>query len=114
MSSDAVLDDAQLEEKKKILMRLNLVFLQSAVTPTYSLFFNILFSLLVGDKAAFEQQAAVTMEKNKEVIEHLKQQNSELRKRVIQVQRVCLILFSFTTFVFSHFYSIEGKSVSSF
>ena len=43
---------------------------------------------IVGDKAAFDQQAAVTIDKNKELIEHLKQQNTDLRKRVIQLQRV--------------------------
>ncbi|KAH7830799.1 putative axonemal dynein intermediate chain protein [Monocercomonoides exilis] len=55
------MDDEQLEEKKKI--------------------------LTLGDQAAFEQQAAVTQQKNSELIEHLKKQNGDLRTRIIQLQR---------------------------
>lgn len=71
------------------LFNLKLLFLSFF---NFFIFFKISFK--VGDKAAFEQQAQLTMEKNKEIIEHLKQQNSELRKRVIQIKRVCFNSFS--------------------
>ncbi|KAK2961492.1 putative axonemal dynein intermediate chain protein [Blattamonas nauphoetae] len=61
MSGTDYIDDDQLEEKRKILS--------------------------LGDQAAFEEQSAITQQKNEELIQHLKQQNAEIRKRLIDLQR---------------------------